>query len=307
MQNIKTDVLIVGAGPAGLTAAIYVSRAGRKAVVLEGRASTRMALGYEIENYPGFGRIDSRDLLAKFRDQAAGFGTEFLKGDTLAFSLETDPKMVTTSEALVEAAAIILATGRPFSRDKLIPGEERLTGLGVSYCGVCDGPLYRGRTVAAYGATVEAADEVQALVQMGVKVHWVTGRKPSADLTDDFLSRTQEQGVTVHRGAEIKEIAGQEVVEKIVLADESGERTLEVPGVFIFREVPTGSLLGQAGLEIDHRQCLAVDRRQRTNIEGVFAAGDLTCGGLQVVSAAGEGCVAALQAIAFLRRTGPAA
>ncbi len=306
MQNLKTDVLIIGAGPAGLTAAIYVARAGRKALVLEGRAAPRMAVGYEIENYPGFGRIDSRELLAKFREQATRFGAEFIRGDTLAFSLETDPKMVTTSEALVEASAIVLATGRPFSRDKLIPGEERLTGLGVSYCGVCDGPLYRGRTVAAFGATVEAADEVLALNEMGVKVHWVTGPKPSADLTPDFLSRTEAQGVVVHRGTEIREIVGTEFVEKVVLADASGERTLEVPGVFLFREVPTGALLGQAGLEIDHRQCLAVDRRQRTNIEGVFAAGDLTCGGLQVVSAAGEGCVAALQAIAFLRRNAPA-
>jgi thioredoxin reductase (NADPH) len=305
MKNLKTDVLIIGAGPAGLTAAIYVARAGRKALVLEGRAATRMAIGYEIENYPGFGPVDSRELLAKFREQATRFGAEFLKGDTLGFSLETEPKMVTTSEALVEAGAVILATGRPFSRDKLIPGEERLTGLGVSYCGVCDGPLYRGREVAALGSSVEAADEVLALVQMGVKVHWITGRKPSADLTPDFLARTEAQGVTVHAGAEIKEIVGAEVVEKVVLAGDSGERTLEVPGVFIFREVPTGSLLGQAGLEMDHRQCLAVDRRQRTNLEGVFAAGDLTCGGLQVVAAAGEGCVAALQAIAFLRRATP--
>ena len=95
---------------------------------------------------------------------------------------------------------------------------------------------------------------------------------------------------------------GEKTVERIVLETDSGETALDVGGVFIFREVPTGPLLSKAGLTLDHKQCVAVDRFQRTNLAGVFAAGDLTCGGLQVVSAAGEGCVAALQALAYSRR-----
>lgn len=306
MRDIKSDILIIGAGPAGLTAAMYAARAGKKVIVLEGRASSRLSVGYEIENYPGFPSIDSRELLARFRDQAVRFGAEVIKGDTLSMSLDADPKFVTTSEAVIEARAVILATGKPFSKERMIPGEERLLGLGVSYCAVCDGPLYRGRDVAAYGPSAEAAEEVLALHQMGSRVRWVTGALKGKELPSEQAARIERQGIPVHRGAELKEIIGTDRVEKVVLKTDSGEESLDVAGVFLFREVPTGPLFAQAGLKLDHRQCLAVDRRQRTNLEGVFAAGDVTCGSLQVVSAAGEGCIAALQAIAYLRKTEPA-
>lgn len=302
MRNLTADVLVIGAGPAGLTAALYAARAGKKTLVLEGRAMPRMSVGYRIENYPGFTSIDSRELLAKFRDQAAAFGAEFARGDTLALSLTTDPKYVTTGEAVIEARAVILATGRPLPREKLIPGEERLTGFGVSYCSVCDGPLFRGREVAALGAPGEADEEVLALHELGCKVHWITGGIKAAAIPPELLAKVERPGISVYAGAEIKEILGNQTVERVTLLTESGERSLAVAGVFIFREVPTGPLLSQAGLAIDHKQCLAVDRFQQTNLEGVFAAGDLTCGGQQVVSAAGEGCVAALGAVAYLRR-----
>jgi thioredoxin reductase (NADPH) len=110
------------------------------------------------------------------------------------------------------------------------------------------------------------------------------------------------QGIAVYLQAEISEIAGTNAVEKAVLRTSEGERTIETAAVFLFREVPTGPLFAKAGLKLDHKQCLAVDRFQRTNLEGVYAAGDNTCGGLQVVAAAGEGCVAALQALAWIRK-----
>jgi thioredoxin reductase (NADPH) len=303
MQTIKTDILIVGAGPAGLTAAIYTARAGKATVVLEGeRAVSRLSIGYEIENYPGFASIDSAALLAKFREQAEGFGARFVQGDVIALSLQTLPKFAGTSDAFVEAEAVVLAMGKPFARERQIPGEERLVGYGVSYCAVCDGPLYRGRSVAAYGHSEEAVEDVLALHQMGVNVHWVAGKMKDPAAFEGAFTRAEKLGIPVHAPAEIMEIAGEKNVERIVFTTDSGEMLLDVDAVFIFREVPTGPLLAKAGLDLDHKQCVAVDRFQRTNLEGVFAAGDLTCGGLQVVSAAGEGCVAALQALGFLRR-----
>ncbi len=302
MRHVITDILIIGAGPAGLAAALYASRAGRKTVVLEGRASTRMNIGYQIENYPGFSSIDSRELLKKFREQAASFGAEFIGGDALSLSLSDETKYVTTSEVMFEARAVILAMGRPMAKDKLIPGEERLAGLGVSYCAVCDGPLYRGLEVAAVGVSPEAVEDILALQAMGCRVHWFTGKLAKDSPPPDSWLKARQQGVSVHGGVEIRAILGEETVEKVAYAAETGEGTLALSGVFIFREVPTGPLLAQAGVKIDHRQCLAVDRHQRTNFEGVFAAGDLTCGGLQVVTAAGEGCVAALGAIAHIRK-----
>jgi len=122
MRQYETDILIIGAGPAGLTAAIYAARSGKKTLVLESeRAASRLALGYELENYPGFAAINSRELLDKFRSQAAGFGAEFATGDVIALSLESSPKFVSTSDAFIEARAVILATGKPFAKERQIP------------------------------------------------------------------------------------------------------------------------------------------------------------------------------------------
>ncbi len=300
MNDIKADILIIGAGPAGLTAALYAGRAGKRTFVLEGRASSRMALGYDIENYPGFPSINSLELLGKFRDHAQRFGAEFLSGDAVAMGLDTDPKLVTTRDSLIEARAVIIATGKPLSRERMIPGEDRLTGSGVSYCATCDGPLYKGADVVAYGHSAEAIDEVRALDELGCRVHWVPGAQAgqAALFTAEELFR---KGMRVHSGVEILEIAGDKRVEKVVIGKGDVREDLAAAGVFIFREASTAPFFSRAGISLDHRQCVAVDRSQRTNIPGVFAAGDVTCGGLQIASAVGEGCVAALQALGYLR------
>ncbi len=297
---LKTDVLIVGAGPAGLTAAIYVARAGKKALVLDGRGGSRLGIAYTLENYPGFRSIDSRELLRLMRDQAVSFGAEVVAGDAIAFALEGAPKYVTTKESVVEAGAVILAAGKPMPKERLIDGEDRLIGQGVSYCATCDGPLFRGATVAAVGHSEEALEDVRALQGMGVNVVWVPGKAGGA--VDSPAARALEDGgVTVRREAKIKGIRGQDRVEAVVLEGPAGPEVVPVAAVFVFREIPSGPLFEKAGLALDHKQCVAVDRFQRTNVPGVFAAGDLTCGGLQVVAAAGEGCVAALQALIYLR------
>ena len=301
IKSLKTDVLIVGAGPAGLTAGLYVARAGKKALILEGRGPSRLAIPYTIENYPGFPSIASQELLAIFRGQALSFGAEIVAGDAVAFMLDSDPKYATTKDATIEAGAVILATGKPVPKERMIPGEDRLVGQGVSYCATCDGPLFRGATVAAAGHGEEAVEDVRALLEMGCKVVWVPGK--SGGPADGPEARAlEEQGAVIRREARIKEIRGQERVESVVVEAPSGVEVVPVPAVFIFREIPAGPLFERAGLALDHKQCVAVDRFQRTNVPGVFAAGDITCGGLQVVAAAGEGCVAALQALVYLRR-----
>jgi len=303
ITNITTDILVVGGGPAGLTAGLYGARSGKKTLVLEGKSS-RLSIGYELENYPGFISIDSRDLLNKFRDHARHFGAEFLKGDALDFSLASDPKFVTTRDTLIQARAVILASGRPISKARLIPGEERLLGMGVSYCGTCDGPLYRNRMVIAVGNTDEAAEDVLALDQMGCNVSWMSGDDADWQVKEELLAEVRRTKVTLYPKTRVREILGEQRVEK-VRADISGEtREFEPAGVFVFRDIPTASFFSKSGLELDHRQCVSVDRFQRTNLEGVFGAGDITCGGMQVISAAGEGCVAAMRAISYLRKIG---
>ncbi|MDI6845889.1 MAG: FAD-dependent oxidoreductase [Candidatus Saccharicenans sp.] len=301
IKNLKTDVLIIGAGPAGLTAALYVARAGKKALVLEGRTPSRLAIGYEIENYPGFLKIDSRELLEKFIEQAKHHGAEILKEDALALALEGQPKYVTTRSAFIEARAVIIATGRPISEEKIIPGEEEFTGRGVSYCATCDGPLYRGREVLAYGLSEEALDEVLELEQVGCRVKLVTGKKIKPEFKEG-LEKLRQKGMVVLEGYELKAIQGEKRVEKVVVEKDGQMEEILVSAVFIFREIPGSTLFTKAGLQLDERQCVVVDRLQRTNVEGVFAAGDVTCGSLQVASAVGEGCVAGMQALAYLRK-----
>lgn len=301
IKSLKTDVLIAGAGPAGLTAAIYVARAGKKALVLEGRGTSRMSIPYTIENYPGFPSIGSVELLDHFRRQAVSFGAEVIPGEAIALALEGAPKYVTTKKEVIECGAVILATGRPVPKAHLIDGEGELVGQGVSYCATCDGPLFRGLTVAAVGDSEEALEEVHALQTLGCMVLWVPGGKGRTP--DSPAAKALEgRGVTILRDSKIKAIRGGDKVETILVETPAGSESLAVAGVFIFREIPSGPLFERAGLTLDHRQCLVVDRFMRTNIPGVFAAGDITCGGLQVVTAAGEGCVAGMQALVYLRK-----
>jgi thioredoxin reductase (NADPH) len=301
IQTLQTDVLVVGAGPAGLTAGLYAARSGKRTLILRGRAPSRLGVDYTIENYPGFLSIGSRELLDKFRDQAVHFGAEIVEGDAIAFGLESSPKYVTTKAFLIEAKAVILATGKPVPRDRLIPGEDRLIGQGVSYCATCDGPFFRGAEVVAVGSSEEAREDVEALLQMGCRVLWVPG-KPLAGPESEAASEVEQRGAAVRRAARVTEIIGTERVEKVRLDEAGRVEDVTAAAVFIFRDIPAAPLFDRAGLALDHKQCVAVDRFQRTNIPGVFAAGDITCGGLQVVAAAGEGCVAALQALISLRK-----
>ncbi len=303
IKNISVEIVIIGCGPAGLTAGLYASRAGRKTLILEGRATSRLSIGYELENYPGFISIDSQELLAKMRNHAEHFGAEIMRGDAINFSLSTDPKYVTTRDALIEAKAVIIATGRGVSKGKLIPGEERLLGMGVSYCATCDGPLFRGQTVVALGNTDEAAEDILALKGMGSDVWWIPG-EDEIKVSENHLKEIREKGIPILQKTKIKKIEGEHRVQKLIIETEGKEEQLDAAAVFIFRDIPSTSLFGKAGVELDHKQCIKVDRFQRTNLEGVFAAGDVTCGGLQIVSAAGEGCVAALQAIGYVRKKG---
>jgi len=295
------DILVLGAGPAGLTAGLYAARAGKKTIILAGRSASRLDIGYELENYPGFVSIDSRELVAKFRAHAEHFGAEIVSGDAIDLNLSGEVKFVATKDAFIEAKAVVIASGKPLPKERMIPGEEELLGLGVSYCATCDGPLYRGHAVAAVGNSPEAAQEVLHLVAMGCRVHWIQGDTGACKVPEAELAVLEAKGVRLSPKAKVTAIAGDKRVEKAVLAGEGAEETIDVKGVFIFREIPAGPLLAKAGLALDHKQCLAVDRFQRTNLPGVFAAGDATCGGMQVVSAAGEGCVAALQALLYLR------
>jgi thioredoxin reductase (NADPH) len=197
---------------------------------------------------------------------------------------------------------VIIATGKGTVRKKLIPGEASLLGMGVGYCATCDGPLYRGREVVAIGNSNEAAEDVLMLHQMGCKVIWILDDPDDLKVSPELVKEIKELNIPINETAIVKEIKGQDKVESIVIENDEGEKQLKVDAVFIFKAIPMTPLFQKAGLKIEGRNCIQVDRMQQTNIPGVFAAGDITCGGMQIVTAVGEGALAGMQAIKYVRK-----
>jgi thioredoxin reductase (NADPH) len=303
----KCDVIIVGAGPAGLTAAIYSAWLGLKTTVLEsGIAGGRAWLAPKIENFPGFPEgIKGSELVDKMRAQAERFKAEFRIDEEVVGLEARDPlKRVVTRKQTYDAAALIIATGT--QRRKLrVAGETEFLGRGVSYCAVCDGPFFRRKEVVVVGNGEEAAIDALALSELASKVTVVSQEKQLA-MEGALLERLKGKANVEFVMGKVTQIVGDQVVKAIKIVDSNTqvESEREVNGVFVaLGGVPLTAIVQRAGITTDRNGCLAVDRRQQTNLEGVFAAGDCTCGGMQVVTAAGEGAMAAMKASAYVRRT----
>lgn len=301
LENISIEVLVIGAGPAGLAAAIYTARAGLNTIVVGNKTTSRLSGNHIIENYPGIPSITGSELMEKFVEHSQKFGAKIIDTEVIDLTIGYDPKLVITKTSTISAVVVIIATGKG-ARTKLIPGEEALIGSGVSYCATCDGPLYRGRDVIVIGNNNEAAEDLLTLHQMGCKTSWILEDPIGYKVSPELLKEINERGISISENAIIKEIKGQERVEGVVIETDEGEKKLKTDAVFIFKGVPMSGLFKKAGVKMGGRNCIQVDREQKTNLPGVFAAGDATCGGMQIVTAAGEGAVAGMQAIKYVRK-----
>lgn len=306
VQEEGYDIIVVGAGPAGLTAAIYCSWLGYRTLVLEASHSGgRAASASVIENFPGFEEgVKGPELVGKMREQASRHGAEFRTfEEVVGLDLNEALKRVMTRKAPYSSRAVIIATGTQ-RRKLLVPGEADFLGRGVSYCSVCDGPFFRDLNIAVIGGSEEALSDATYLV--GIAKHVVLVADEKEEISEHSLRKFQSKpNFEVVRGRVIS-IAGDKFVKSVRIYDEKQgcEVEREVNGVFVsLGGVPMTEIVKNAGVAVDSRGCIIVDRMQRTNIEGVFAAGDCTCGGMQVVTAAGEGAMAAMKACALLRRT----
>ncbi|MGD0643688.1 MAG: FAD-dependent oxidoreductase [Candidatus Bathyarchaeia archaeon] len=305
-ENQKIDVLIIGAGPAGLAAAIYSSWLGLKTVVLEsGIAGGRAGLAPRIENFPGFeSGIKGSELAEKMRLQALRFHAEIKDNEeVIGLDLKSETKQVVSRNQTYEASALIIATGTQ-RRKLLVPGETDFIGRGVSYCVTCDGPFFRSATVAVVGNGEEAAVDALFLSEIASKILLVTHRQ-ELNIQGTLMDRLRNKpNIEIIKG-EVKQILGAQIVKAIRIIEygAQGEVDKDVNGVFVsLGGVPMTAIVKNAGVITDRNGCLIVDRQQKTNIEGVFAAGDCTCGGMQVVTAAGEGSMAAMRASAHVRK-----
>ncbi len=312
------DILIVGGGPAGLSAGIYAARGNQKAVILDGKKPSALALAHEINNYPGISRISGKGLLENMREHARKSGAKIVKGDVISAALDMTPKMIITRDnTTYMAKSVIVATGRKMN-DKL-PNEEKFIGRGVSYCALCDGPLYRNQNVVIYGEDEEAVEDALALEQMNVKVTLVSQKSLEKIKRESSkpheINSLIEKNIPVYENFKILEIVGDEgdgsfrsggVTSVIVgpvdsKGSRNGTQEISTQAVFIISHVLSDSLLKNAGLHVDEKGWVEVDSKLQTNLDGVFAAGDITGEWLQVVGAAAQGGMAGAESNKWIR------
>ena len=298
MTDNVYDVIILGSGPAGLQAAIHAARA-KVSVLVMGKPSKSSLHRAHIENYCCMEKTAGEDLLQQGIQQAEAAGTDFMYEDVVKVSQEDQWFIIRNeSGADLRCRALILAMG--ISRNKLrVPGEKELLGRGVSYCVDCDGGFFRNEPVLVVGNESAAASGALTMTFYASHVHLVCDQ---LDIAEALAHQVKESEVTIYQGRQVTEITGQEEVEGVLLDD--GTR-LEVKGVFIELgakgAIELASSLGVA-MDPESPQYIATDKKQRTNISGVLAAGDICGLPWQLAKAVGEGCVAGLEAAAYAKQ-----
>ncbi|HXX81223.1 MAG TPA: FAD-dependent oxidoreductase [Thermodesulfovibrionales bacterium] len=302
MTDTTYDVVIIGGGPAGLSAAQYAARSNLKTVVID-KSPTAGALAYtnKIENYPGLPQaLSGPELLDIFRTQAVNFGAEYVEKQVVGVKLEGDMKEVFTMDQVYKGKTVIISTGC-MGRKATIKGEAQFLGKGVSYCAVCDAAFYKGMTVCVIGDSEEAVKEAGLLTRFAETVYLIS---PSKNLKVGNDHPTLAiKNLKVLKGQSVTSIEGNEVVERIQMVDsEHNENALELSGVFVYLHgsKPIIDFLGNT-IEVSEEECIVTNKMMQTSIPGVFAAGDVTCAEVrQVVIAASNGCIAALSAEMYI-------
>jgi len=298
------DVLVIGGGPAGTTAALYAARAGLRTLVLDKGLTTGAAgRAAHIANYPGLpGAHSGAELVGAMRRQAEEAGARFLHEKVLLTVLTPPVKEAHTGRGIYRARAVIIATGA-MGRAQTVPGEERLLGRGVSYCATCDGAFFKGQDVAVVGQNDEAVEEALYLARLARKV---TLLAQSAELqvpTELADQARSTANLEIRLGHRLKEVLGEDQVESVHVTPREGpEYELPVSAVFVYLQGNrpiTDFLYGE--LPTSPTGCLEVGEAMDTAIAGVFAVGDVLCNHVkQVVVAAAEGARAAMAAERFL-------
>ena len=299
------DIVIVGGGPAGLTAGLYAARASLKVLLVEGATSvSQITVTDMIENYPGIHEgISGFALIERFKRQASHFGLEITSGDITAIAGkrlgDTDGWEVVTGNSSYDALALIVATGTNW-RKLGAPGEENLIGKGVSYCATCDGPLYRNREVVVIGGGDTAVQEAIFLASFARKVT-IVHRRDRLRATGILQRRALANSkIEFAWNSVVEEIAGKGSVEGVKIKDvKSGGTLRNIPadGVFIFVGMAPNTDLVRGIVNLDENGYVVVDSRMRTSREGIFACGDCIAKLLrQVITACGDGATAAFSA-----------
>ncbi len=301
------DVIIIGAGTAGLAAGIYAARSGLKTLIIDERmAGGTAADAPSVENYPGFSQISGAELAEKMVMHCRKTGAAIRELEAVTgLELKGEKKIVHTASSTYEANALIIASGSHY-REIGVKGEQELRGRGVSYCGVCDGPFFRNKRVLVIGggnSALTTALYLSGIAAEVIVVHRRDAFRAEETLVKDVASR---KNIKVLLSTEIREIKGEKTVNKVLLSSgKAGEtKELAVDGVFVqVGEAPNSQVAREAGVDVDVHGYIKIDLFQRTNVAGVYAAGDVTDHPVkQVGTAVGQGITAALEAYSYIRQ-----
>ncbi len=296
------DLIIIGGGPAGLTAAIYALRAKLKTLVLEKEiVGGQIAVSDVIENYPGFPSISGRELTEKFEAHAKGFGMEVKFAMVENIELDGKIKVLKTSEGELRAKAVIVASGAK-PRMLGVPGEKEFFGKGVSYCATCDGPFFKGQRITVVGGGDTAVKDAVFLSRIAKEVH-IVHRRDELRAEKILAERAIEiPNIEIHWSHILKEVIGDKMgVNGVMLEDlKTGEaKKLEVEGAFIF--VGINPITDFVDVEKDERGFIKTNQRMETSVPGILAAGDCRTTPLpQVSTAVGDGAIAAFVAQSYI-------
>ncbi len=297
-KNKLYDLIIIGAGPAGLGASIYASRYKLNHLVIGSEIGGQVVEAAEIENYAGFNSISGRDLMKKFQEQTERLGAEIIQAETERIEKTNNGFKVLIrngKEHEYKSKAVILALGMS-PRKMDIPGEDKFIGKGVSYCATCDAMFFTDKTVAVIGGGDSAAVAAIHLAGFADKVYLI--HRGSVHFKPALSEQIkQNDKIKMIGSTGIKEIKGGQTVESIVYKDESREKEISVQGVFVeIGSVPKTTIAKNLGVEMDEQEYIIVNQAQETNVENVYAAGDVTTGSnkfRQIITAVAEGAVAA--------------
>jgi thioredoxin reductase (NADPH) len=303
----KWELVIVGAGPAGLAAGIYAARSGLKTLILDEKmAGGTTADAPIVENYPGFLEITGGELAEKMVLQCRQIGVTIreLEPATEIIINEND-RIIKTNKATYNSKATILATGSHY-KEIGVKGEKKLKGRGVSYCGVCDGPLFKGKKVLVVGGGNTAATTtlyLSGIVSEVLVIHRKAAFRAERALIEDIKSKNN---VKIFLNTEIHEILGDKLVNNVLLINNktNEQKKLPIDAVFVqIGEAPNNQIIQNTDIKTNNKGYVITDYLQRTNLPGVYAAGDLTNHPVkQIGTAVGQGITAALEAYSYIRQ-----
>jgi thioredoxin reductase (NADPH) len=300
----KFDVIIIGAGPAGYTAAIYTSRAKRDTLIISGiLPGGQLMLTTEVENYPGFADgILGPELMTTMRKQTERMGTTIIDDEVVNVDFRRKPFKVLTYSEEYEADAVIISTGA--SPRKLgAKGEQEFSAKGVSYCATCDGPFFKNQEIVVAGGGDSAMEEAIFLTKFAKNVH-VIHRKDKLRASKIMQDRAfKNNKIMFHWNSVIEEIKGNEKVNQIMIRDvtTNHQKAMDVGGLFVAIGHEPNTKLFKGQIELDNQGYIVLKNHTQTNIEGVFAAGDVHDHKYrQAVTAAGFGCMAAIDVDKYL-------